>query len=104
MKKTNELLTRQQFREGVFDRDHYKCVVCGKPAIDAHHLMERKLWTDGGYYLDNGASLCEKHHWDAELNKISPDELRSMAGITRVVLPPQLDPSFVYNKWGKVEG
>lgn len=36
-----QLLTRDQFREGVFARDNYKCVFCDKPAVDAHHILER---------------------------------------------------------------
>ena len=35
MKKI-ETLTRDEFREGVFERDKYRCVICGQPAIDAH--------------------------------------------------------------------
>jgi len=34
-----KLLTRDEFREGVFKRDNYKCVVCGAPAKDAHHII-----------------------------------------------------------------
>lgn len=52
------LLTRDDFREFVFKRDNHKCVVCGEPAVDAHHILERRLFHDSGYYLDNGASLC----------------------------------------------
>lgn len=95
-----KLLTRQQFNEQVFARDNHKCVVCGADAVDAHHLMERKLWDDGGYYLDNGVSLCEKHHWDAETTDISPTQLRRMAGIKTILLPPGFDESFDYDKWG----
>jgi hypothetical protein len=32
-----KLLTRDEFREGVFKRDAHKCVICGEPAKDAHH-------------------------------------------------------------------
>ena len=32
--------------------------------VDAHHIMDRRLWKDGGYYLSNGAALCSKHHLD----------------------------------------
>ena len=39
-------------------------MVCKKPAVDAHHLLERRLWPDGGYHLDNGVSLCAEHHLD----------------------------------------
>ena len=60
-KKTNILLSRDEFREGVFERDGHKCVVCKEQGKDAHHILERRLFNDGGYYLDNGATLCEKH-------------------------------------------
>ena len=43
------LLTRDEFREGVFARDHNNCVICGEPAADAHHIVERRLFSDGGY-------------------------------------------------------
>lgn len=95
-------MDRFSFRQAVFDRDDGKCVVCGAPAQDAHHLMERRLWEDGGYHLDNGVSLCGKHHLEAEATLVSPDELRDMAGITRVLLPPQLYRDETYDKWGNV--
>ena len=40
-----KLLTRNEFREGVFARDNHTCVVpdCNKEAVDAHHIIERKL-------------------------------------------------------------
>ena len=66
-------LTREQFRNAVFARDKHKCVLCGKPAVDAHHIMERKLWEDGGYYIENGASVCADCHWKCERNEVSPD-------------------------------
>lgn len=72
-----KLLTRQEFKEEVFKRDGYKCVVpgCEQEAVDAHHIMERKLFSDGGYYLNNGASLCSEHHLDAETGNISVKEI-----------------------------
>ena len=79
------LLTRDKFREGVFERDDYKCVVCGNPAQDAHHIIERRLFTDGGYYLDNGASLCGDHHLEAEQTTISTATLRALIGIKKAV-------------------
>jgi hypothetical protein len=93
------LLSREEFKRQVFARDKNKCVICGAPAVDAHHIMDRKLWEDGGYYLDNGVSLCENHHWEAELDKITPDELRMLLGLC-TVLPPQLTIGMVYDKWG----
>lgn len=97
-----KLLSRQQFREGVFARDNHKCVVCKAPAVDAHHIIERKLWSDEGYYLDNGASLCEIHHRLAERNIISPQNIRLYTGITNKIIPEQFDINLDYTKWGDI--
>lgn len=94
------LLTRDDFRNSVFERDGHKCVICGAPAKDAHHIIERRLWVDHGYYLDNGASLCEQHHMEAEMTTLSCDEIRRAAGITRVVVPPHLYDDTQIDKWG----
>lgn len=34
------------------------CVFCKKPATEVHHILDRKLFDDGGYYENNGASVC----------------------------------------------
>lgn len=101
MKKIgNKLLTRDEYREAVFARDGHRCVICGEPAVDAHHIVERKLWSDGGYYLDNGASVCEVHHLQAESTEISCEELRRRSGIDRVFLPYHFCADEVVDKWG----
>ena len=64
---TQIVLDRDTFRESVFERDGHLCVICGEPAKDAHHIIERRLFSNGGYFIDNGASLCEKHQLEAEL-------------------------------------
>lgn len=97
-----KLLTRDQFREAVFSRDNYKCVICGNPAKDAHHIMERRLFNDGGYYIDNGASVCEDHHILCETTDISVEEIREAAGITKKVIPPHLYDDQIYDKWGNI--
>ena len=78
MKTNNKdiLLTREEFKKQVFTKTNGKCCVpgCDCDAVDAHHIMDRKLWKDGGYYLTNGAALCEKHHWDAEKGNITPKQ------------------------------
>jgi hypothetical protein len=94
------LLSRDAFREAVFARDHHTCVCCEKPAVDAHHLIERRLWPDGGYYLDNGASVCEEHHLAAERTTLSVEDLRQAAGITKTRVPPHLYPDQPIDKWG----
>lgn len=95
-----KLLTRDQFREGVFKRDGHKCVFCDKPAQDAHHILERRLWPDGGYYLENGASVCGEHHMACEMTTISVEDVRHAAGITRIHVPDQFYPDHIYDKWG----
>lgn len=95
------LLTRDEFREAVFKRDGHKCVMCKKPAVDSHHIYDRKLFENGGYYLNNGASLCSEHHLEAEKCDISVEEIRTAAGITEVILAPGLKPDKIYNKWGQ---
>ena len=94
------LLTRDQFREAVFARDKHKCVVCLEPAKDAHHILERRLWGNGGYYLANGASVCERHHIEAEQTLIPCDALRGFAGILKFPIPAHLYEDQVYDKWG----
>jgi hypothetical protein len=97
-----KLLTRDEFREGVFKRDGHKCVICGAPAKDAHHILERRLFSDGGYYLDNGSSLCEEHHIKAEETTLSCDEIRDKCGIKTIVLPEHFYSDIDYDKWGNI--
>ncbi len=96
------LLSRDDFREGVFSRDKYQCVLCGKAGVDAHHIIERKLWQDGGYYLDNGATLCEACHLKAEYTLVSCEEIRVKAGIDNLLLPVHLQDTRqdYFDKWG----
>lgn len=96
------LLTRDAFRDGVFARDNYRCVFCAAPAVDAHHILERRLFPDGGYYLNNGASVCEQHHLECEMTKRSVDEVRRKCGILKPVLPPHMYDDTTYDKWGNV--
>lgn len=98
----NKLMTRDDFREGVFARDKHKCVFCDKPAVDAHHILERRLFPDGGYYLNNGASVCEEHHLACEMTTITVEVVRDACGITKPVFPPHLYHDTVYDKWGNV--
>jgi len=96
----NQLLTRDEFRNGVFERDGHKCCVCGSPAKDAHHIVERRLFPDGGYYLGNGASVCEPCHLKAESTVLSCEELRERCGIKTVILPPHIYADTPIDKWG----
>lgn len=96
------LLSRDKFREGVFSRDNYKCVVCNKNAVDAHHILERRLFSDGGYYLNNGSSLCENCHLKAEMTLISVEDIRKFSNILEKdkIIPEHLYRDQIYDKWG----
>ena len=99
MSRAPRLLSRQAFSEQVFARDGGRCVFCNEAAVDAHHILERRLWPDGGYYLDNGASVCEKHHLLCEQTVISTEDVREKCGIQLGLLPPHLEDGR-YDKWG----
>lgn len=74
--KTQVTLSREEFYNQVLKRDGYKCVICGlKESLAAHHILERWFWSDGGYYLDNGVSLCPQHHLEAERTEITCERL-----------------------------
>lgn len=46
----------------VKDRDSNKCVICGSERRpNAHHLIPKEL-KETRYNIDNGITLCPKHH------------------------------------------
>lgn len=98
----NRPLSREDFHNAVLTRDGGLCVACKSPAVDAHHIVERRLWDDGGYFLDNGASLCNPCHEKAETTEISADSLRLLCGIDQPLLPSHLDLCHEYDKWGNI--
>lgn len=60
-----------KFRKDVFERDGYKCKVCGigDVKLDAHHITNRKQMPNGGYVKENSISLCDRWngcHFKAE--------------------------------------
>jgi hypothetical protein len=77
------LLNREDFKKFGFALTEGKCCIpdCKEDAVDAHHIMDRKLWKDGGYYLSNCAPLCAKHHIDAENGVYTPYEISRFAKI-----------------------
>lgn len=75
-------------------------MLCRAPAVDAHHIMERRLFPDGGYYLDNGVAVCAEHHLRCEQTTVSVEDVRAAADIRAKVLPPHLYPDQPYTKWG----
>lgn len=93
---------RKQFRENVFSRDNHSCIVpwCDNSADDAHHIIERELWEDGGYIPKNGASVCNKHHRYAESNNIPPQAFYLWAEIENPPIPNSVSNHDV-DKWGE---
>ena len=98
------LLSRTEFQDAVFKRDLYCCVFCKEVHIEAHHIMERRLFKAPherqGYFIDNGASVCSKCHLMCEMTKILVEEVRAACGITNIVLPEHLYLDQIYDKWG----
>lgn len=95
-------MTRDDFREAVFARDNKLCVFCGIAAVDAHHLIERRLWQDGGYHVNNGISVCGPCHIACEQTIYSVEEGRTAAGITKIIVPDHFEADTSYDKWGNV--
>lgn len=52
----------EQVRKQVLERDNFKCVVCGKPATQVHHIHLRSKRKDLMYEKNNLVSLCDKCH------------------------------------------
>ena len=97
----NILYDRDTFRQKCLERDNYSCVICkSKENLSVHHIIERRLFKDGGYFLDNGASLCEKHHLEAEMTTLECSDIREACGISRVAIPEHLYKEAEYDKWG----
>lgn len=101
------LLSREDFRNGVFKRERNLCCVpgCPRSAQDAHHIIERRLWVDpsehGGYFMSNGASVCGYHHqYAAETCTLQPQVLRTWCKIVDVKLPKSFDAKKSFDKWG----
>jgi len=100
-------MDRIEFRNKCLERDHNQCVVCGTHADCVHHIVERRLFSENdpipsGYHIDNGASVCANHHFEAESTMLSAQALRDYIGITRVILPEHLDPDEQYDKWANI--
>lgn len=95
-----KLLSREAFERDVFARHRGRCVFCTAAAVDAHHIFERKLFADHGYYAENGAPVCERHHWDCETTRLSVEEVLAACGLESRWLPPGFPPDATYDKWG----
>ena len=101
-------MSRLKFRQKCVKRDSGTCVVptCGEVVTDdpdgpgeVHHIMERKLWSGGGYLADNGASVCNQHHRLAEQNVIPPQAFWRWVGVEDPPLPDGVAKHS--DKWGE---
>lgn len=92
----NKKAIRANFRNQVFCRDKYTCVVCSKVGIEsslnAHHITDRSLMPNGGYVKENGITVCEKpchmivesyHATGVSVDGFSPDELYKIIGSSK---------------------
>lgn len=101
----SKFLTRDEFRTNCLERDRHRCVFCGiTEELAVHHVLERRLFPDGGYYMENGATVCEECHLKCEMTVLTVEEVREKIGVTvnKKVLPPQLYEDQVYDKWGNI--
>lgn len=94
---SNKKEIRTNFRNRVFKRDKYTCRVCCYQStpekaieeLDAHHIINRNLMTNGGYVLENGISLCKDCHLKAEKGEISKELLFECIGSSESIARKQ---------------
>ena len=91
-------MSRRDFRDRCVSRDGGECVIptCDREVTsspdgsgEVHHIIERKLWDDGGYLPKNGVCVCNKHHRLAENNVIPPQAFWRWTEQTNEVLLPE---------------
>jgi 5-methylcytosine-specific restriction endonuclease McrA len=94
------LLTREEARQKTLDRDHNKCIICNEiNELTIHHIIDRSLFKDQGYYIDNLITLCPVCHIKSENGTYTCNELREKANIDNIVLPDGYDNSVEIDKW-----
>ena len=88
----NKKAVRNTFRNEVFRRDKFTCLICrfqstpdkAQAELDAHHITNRNLMPNGGYVPENGITLCKaKCHEEAEQGRPSPESLYILIGSSK---------------------
>ena len=60
------LLNRDEFRLQCLERDNHRCVVCHNGnELAVHHIVERRLWADGGLIDYDGIGCFAMQRRDA---------------------------------------
>ena len=60
----------RQWRKEVFERDNFKCQMCGAYGVklNAHHIQRFADCVDGRFEISNGITLCVPCHKNAHKN------------------------------------
>jgi len=94
------LLSPIQFQDAVLSRDKHCCVMCKQPGSKVVHLLDKDLWSDGGFYRENGATVCQEHDLAFKRTLLSVEQVRQAAGIATVILPMHLSVDHQYDRYG----
>ena len=56
-------MTQEAWSKAVRARDGGKCFICeSKERLAAHHILPAKTWPECKFDIDNGITLCSRHH------------------------------------------
>lgn len=56
-------MTQAAWSKAVRERDGGACFICGsKERLAAHHILPARTWPECKFDLENGISLCGRHH------------------------------------------
>jgi hypothetical protein len=70
-KKYYNSIPYKEWRDAVFIRDSYSCRKCGKKGdIQAHHIKPFAKYKNIRFDINNGITLCERHHKIEHRSKI----------------------------------